>query len=215
MSLGQKRSVDLFVQQGGSVGLRRVEALVNDAGMVKRAFETGEQLKTQLSVEGPTVVVFDSLLPDSTAHQLVQQLVASYPSVVPVVVLKGSDARNAIRFCSLTITKVILEESDETEIWEVLTSARQAASEIYAFREESRLWQQKFESCTPDEKMVLKLWYEGLSNKQMTSKLDIAPRTLQLRKKAILDKLEVSNIFVLIRQATRLKLSYLFFGQET
>lgn len=105
---------------------------------------------------------------------------------------------------------MVPDDSDQVEIWEMLTYAKQKALELAVYRSKHKIWLTRLDRCTMAERQVLKLWAEGHSNKQITRRLDIAPRTLQLRKRAILQKLESTNLFAIIREFNKLHLEEIY-----
>jgi len=204
MSTVEKKNIDVLIQSQGSAALQKIRELISTAGVDVRGFGSGEQLLSMLNVDLPSVAVFDALLADTTAYQLVQKIKSTPYAISPIVIVKSTEARTAIRFLQDGKALVVPDDSDQVEVWEVLTLAKQQAQEDYLVQQARKYWELKLDRCTRDEREVLKLWSEGKSNKQMTGVLDIAPRTLQLRKKALLDKLEAVSIFVVIRELNRL-----------
>jgi DNA-binding NarL/FixJ family response regulator len=157
-------------------------------------FESGAEVELLTEPVDAGIVAFESLLPDMTGPQLANWLETSRPSLVPLVAVRATDARTAIRLASDTRAVVVPDSCEELELWEALTSARARALSGKAYHQARLSLVRRIESCTDDELKILRRWARGQTNKQIASETDISMRTLNLRKNSILNKLEVENI---------------------
>ena len=66
--------------------------------------------------------------------------------------------------------------------------------------------QEKMDSCTPRERDVLSLLASGLPNKGIAESLGISPRTVEIHRAHLMEKMEADSLPALIRMVTLLEL---------
>lgn len=184
----------LLLNAGSTPALNSLRLLAARCELSLAEFETGAEVERLTEANEAGVVAFDSLLPDMTGPQLANWLEISRPSLVPLVAVRATDARTAIRLASDTRSVVIPDSAEEVELWEALTSARQRAVSGKAYHQARLSLVRRIESCTDDELRILRRWARGQTNKQIAYETEISMRTLNMRKNSILSKLEVENI---------------------
>jgi RNA polymerase sigma factor (sigma-70 family) len=78
-------------------------------------------------------------------------------------------------------------------------SARQQLSELQQL-------QARVDSCTPREREVLRLLVRGLPNKSIAENLGISPRTVEIHRAHLMEKMEADSLPALVRMVTLLEL---------
>ena len=69
---------------------------------------------------------------------------------------------------------------------------------------EARITDDDYGTLTPREQEVMRLLAEGLSSKEVASKLFISPKTVENHRSSIMRKLDLNNTVDLVRYAARL-----------
>jgi FixJ family two-component response regulator len=69
---------------------------------------------------------------------------------------------------------------------------------------ELRRLQQKADSCTPRERDVMKLLARGLPNKGIADSLGISPRTVEIHRAHVMEKMEAESLPALVRMVALL-----------
>lgn len=64
---------------------------------------------------------------------------------------------------------------------------------------------QRIESCTPREREVMKLMSLGLPNKGIADTLDISPRTVEIHRAHVMEKMEAESLPELVHMLARIK----------
>lgn len=72
-------------------------------------------------------------------------------------------------------------------------------------REELRKIQARIESCTPREQDVMKLLAQGLPNKRIAETLGISPRTVEIHRAHVMEKMNAGSIAALVRMTASLE----------
>lgn len=201
--------VKLYIQSPGSDVLQRIGQLSSAWTDGVHEYRSGREVVELISREplAPGVAVFDAMLSDTTGGQLTERLSELSTSTIPVVVVSSTDARTATRFLMKGKCLVIPNAYEDAEIWEVLTAGKQRAMENHQLEAGRAVFVSKLVKCTQDELKVLRLWCMGKSNKQIASALEIAIRTVQIRKKALLNNLNLNHVIEVVRHMNALGFS--------
>lgn len=190
----QPPEVRLLLNRGSTPALTGLMRLAERCDLIIVEFENGAEVELLTQPGDAGIVAFESMLPDMTGPQLANWLEHSRPSLIPLVAIRATDARTAIRLASETRAVIIADTSEELELGEALTSARQRAVSSKAYHAARLSLVRRIESCTDEELKILHCWARGQTNKQIAFETDISMRTLNFRKNSILNKLEVDNI---------------------
>jgi FixJ family two-component response regulator len=207
--------VNHLVQSNASRTAIRSHQLLSDAGLKVSWVDRGSEIQARTieSLE-PTLALFNMMLADTSAKSLVNRISDLATCCVMIIVAGGNELNSAVRLAMDHEVMVLPEESEDMEIWDVLTKAASRANHKASFQRARRILIDRFQNCTPDELTVLKYWASGLDNKSIADKLGVAQRTLYLRKNSILAKLECDSIFTAINLINRYQLSE-YAGAET
>jgi FixJ family two-component response regulator len=85
----------------------------------------------------------------------------------------------------------------------------QSAIRHYQQRQEGLLRlqgiQQRADACTPRERDVMELLAEGLSNKGIAESLGISPRTVEIHRAHVMEKMDADSLPTLVRMVSELK----------
>jgi FixJ family two-component response regulator len=91
---------------------------------------------------------------------------------------------------------------------ELLSTVRAAIEHYRAEREQIRELQEllaRVESCTPRERDVMRLLADGLSNKGIAESLGISPRTVEIHRAHVMEKMAADSLPALVRMITLLE----------
>ena len=65
--------------------------------------------------------------------------------------------------------------------------------------------QERADGCTPRERDVMKLLADGLSNKGIAESLGISPRTVEIHRSHVMEKMGAQSLPTLVRMVSKLK----------
>jgi FixJ family two-component response regulator len=91
---------------------------------------------------------------------------------------------------------------------ELLSKIRSALEHYRSTRQhfsELRELQGRVESCTPREREVMRLLAQGLPNKGIAEALGISPRTVEIHRAHLMDKMQADSLPALVRMVTVLE----------
>jgi two-component system response regulator FixJ len=91
---------------------------------------------------------------------------------------------------------------------ELLAKVRSAIEHFRSSRQhlvELQAIQSRLDSCTPRERDVLRLLAEGLPNKGIAEALGISPRTVEIHRAHVMDKMSADSLPALVKMVTLLE----------
>ncbi len=146
-------------------------------------------------------VVADLRLPGMSGIEL-QARLGERGSPIPFVIITAHGdvpaARKALRAEAIDF---IEKPFDDSELRDAIDTAFSMEKQRIVVEEKQRAHAEKLASLSGREREVLELAATGLHAKEIATALGISPRTVELHKQHILDKLEARNIAELVRFA--------------
>ena len=140
-------------------------------------------------------IVTDLRLPGASGLEL-QAEIRRRRSALPVIIITAHgdvpSARAAFRAQALDFLE---KPFDDTQLRAAIDSALALEERRLERREET----QKLERLTPREREVLERAAQGLHAKEIAASLGISPRTVEVHKTRIMEKLGVRNVAELVR----------------
>ncbi len=146
----------------------------------------------------PDVVLMDIHLPDESGIACTAQLTAKLPELQVIMVTVYADTDLIFQALKAGACGYILKRARPDEILRAIAEIRAGGAPmtpeiarmlVRSFRSPSPL--EGFHGLTAREAEILQLLSEGLSNKEIASKTDIAPGTVRNHLGKIFDKLHV------------------------
>jgi RNA polymerase sigma factor (sigma-70 family) len=168
-------------------------------GYATRLFADAESFLAAFDPAWAGCVVADLRLPGMSGTEL-QAKVRGRGSAIPFVIITAHGdvpaARTAFRAQAVDF---IEKPFDEAQLRGAIDTAFALESERLGGAELRRADQARLARLTPREREVLEHAVSGLHAKEIASVLGISPRTVEVHKMRIMEKLEVRNIAELVR----------------
>lgn len=181
--------------RAGLAGL--VESVADDIQVVGQA-ATGEEAVEVALVARPDVVLMDLSMPGQGGVAATRSLLAQDSAVAVVVLTSFSDTRQVSEALDAGAIGYVLKDSEPTDVLAAIRAAAAGHAPIDPRVARALLPSPTVESpadaLSARELQVLRLVAEGLANKQIARRLEIAERTV---------KVHVGNIFRRIGVADR------------
>ena len=174
--------------------------LFRGAGMRARAFSGARDFLDHLPEDKSACVVTDIRMPQLDGVELVDQLHIRRGAKWPVIVITGhADVPLAVQLMKAGVVDFIEKPFDPNRILEsvrgCIASLAVMAPEIEA-RERA---QQSLDTLTPRERQVFDALIQGKSNKEIALDLDISPRTVEIFRAKVMQKMEADSLSALVR----------------
>jgi two-component system response regulator FixJ len=181
-------------------------ALIQSMDLDVRCYSSGLQFLASYVPARPGCVVLDLRLPQLSGLQVLEEM-ATRRLRVPVIMISGHGDINAAVSAMKAGAIDFLEKPYRGS--SLLESVRRAieidARQRRARAEYDRL-RGRFDHLTPQEHDVLRLTMTGKTDKAIALKLDLSPRTVQLRRASIMRKVNVrsrTELICLVKEAVQ------------
>lgn len=169
-------------------------------GFDVEAFESGEALLAQGDLDRPAVLMLDVQMPGVTGLEL-QSLLHDRDIDVPIVFLTATHsvptAVTAMRQGAADFIEKPFEDED------LVARVRRAATARRPRRARVNRAEiaKRSHSLTPREREVMGLVVTGLTSKEVARKLDVSPRTVEVHRMHLMDKMDAASLAELVGMA--------------
>ena len=168
-------------------------------GYATRVFADAESFLVAFDLRWSGCVVADLRLPGMSGIEL-QARVRARGSAIPFVVITAHGDVPAARAAFRAQAVDFMEKPfEDTQLRAAIDTAFALESERLGQAELRRADAQKLARLTPRERDVLEHAVEGKHAKEIAAALGISPRTVEVHKTRIMEKLGVRNIAELVR----------------
>jgi two-component system response regulator FixJ len=180
-----------------------LEILLQSAGHAVRSFASGQEFLDVVSSLGPGCLIVDVRMPGMDGFELQRRLGERQLSI-PVIVITGhGDVPMAVRAIRGGAVDFIEKPFSERAIFD---SIRLALSRLAAHEADSRTTAdpailRRLALLSPREREVLDGLVEGLPNKTIAYDLKISPRTVEIHRARVMDKMQARSLSELVRLA--------------
>jgi two-component system, LuxR family, response regulator FixJ len=149
----------------------------------------------------PGCVISDVQMPDMDGMEL-QQRLSEMKLDFPVVIVTGhADVALAVRAMKAGAVDFIEKPFEERAILDSLRHAQTRFAAQRATAQAGATAREKLATLTPREREVFDEMVRGKQNKMIAYDLDISPRTVEVHRARVLEKLEARSLSELVRLA--------------
>jgi len=201
----EKQSTDndsiVFIVDDDASVRDALDVLLSIAGFRTKSYSSCESFLEDYSSARRGCLILDMMLPQMSGLELQKRLVEKRANLPVIMITAYADVKSAVTAMKTRVFDFIEKPFDETAIISAVRSALvygEASSERHA-RRVRRV--QQLERLTGREHQVFELLAEGRTNKEIGRLLDISPRTVEIHRARVMEKLEVQGLPELIRIA--------------
>jgi two-component system response regulator FixJ len=152
----------------------------------------------------PGCIVSDVRMPEVSGLDLLRQLsVASDPR--PLILLTGhGDVAMAVEAVKLGAFDFIEKPFDNANLVTVVKNALEAAVTAHRDRTELTELRERFQSLSERQRDTMQLLVRGFANKEIGRQLGISPRTVEIHRTWVMNKMSAKTLAELVRKAMAL-----------
>lgn len=164
-------------------------------------FDSGEAFLTAFDAERPGCLLVDVRMPGMSGLELHEAL-AARGARIPVIMITGQgDVPTAVRAMKAGVAEFIEKPVDTDQmvamVRHLLAEQREAAEAESAAAGVA----ERVDRLTPRERDVLKHLVAGAPNKVIAYELGISPRTVEVHRARVMEKMQARHLSELIRMA--------------
>jgi DNA-binding NarL/FixJ family response regulator len=175
-------------------------------------FESGPSLFDALDTNfSPDIILLDLTMPDMSGFEVLKKLKKRKNSPAVIAISMHEDGNYISRCVRLGAKGYLLKNTAEKELIEAIYKVQSGLKYFNDDISALLIDHMSLEGSNPQrlsnkESEVLHMIADGLTSKEIASKLYISVRTVETHRMNILKKLEVKNTAELIKKATKLHL---------
>ena len=189
----------IYVVDDDSTVCRSIEIMVQAMGLQTQVFSSAEQFLNSVTEDPHGCLITDIRMLGMSGLQLLKEI-AAMKWQLPVIVVTGyGDVRMAVESFKAGAFTFLEKPYREQELWEAIVQAMaQSQAKL-----EDRKFKQHVKAClkrlTPEETEVLRELLHSTPLKSIAVRLNFSLRTIDLRRRSILDKFKVDSKIDLTR----------------
>jgi RNA polymerase sigma factor (sigma-70 family) len=194
-----QRSPTVYLIEDDADLRESLAALLEVSGFSARGFASAEDFLEKGTAERPACAVVDLRLPGMSGLDLQKKLHAEQPHL-PVIVVTGhgdvATARSALRTGALDFLEKPVQPK---ELIDAVTAALESDAQALERARERDQMRERVSRLTPRELEVFHRITNGLHNREIAAELGISPRTVEVHRARLMDKLNARRIADLFR----------------
>ncbi|QYC09352.1 response regulator FixJ [Brevundimonas nasdae] len=178
--------------------------LLRGEGFRARAFVSATDFLENLPVEKSACIITDIRMPQTSGVELVERLKALRGPAWPIIAVTGhGDVSLAVQLMKAGVVDFIEKPFDPNRILEAVRSCINQMSGAEAERNMKDATCARLATLTPRERQVFDALIEGKSNKMIALDLEISPRTVEIFRAKLMQKMQAHSLPELVRMGMR------------
>jgi len=180
--------------------------LLEGNGYQVRSFNSAEQFLSAYDASQVSCLILDVRMPGMSGPELQERMIAENIDI-PIVFITGhGDVPMAVRAMKAGAVDFIEKPFSDTLILDGVKRALAAANRTSADNELAAAAEARLKELTPREREVLDRLVLGRANKVIAFELDISPRTVEIHRARVMEKMQAESLSHLVRLALAAKI---------
>ena len=180
-----------------------IAELIGSMGFRATTFTSAEEFLADTDNRICGCVIADLRLMGCNAIEMLRKMKAAGYEIPLIILSAFVDVTTTVSAMSEGALTVLEKPYAEQELWDQIIAAILLDSEQRFARRWLMEFHEKEHRLTEGETEVMRMLLKGLSNKTISHQLDLSARTVVMRRKSILNKLEVDNVIDLAKLITK------------
>lgn len=174
--------------------------LLRSEGVRARGFASGADFFANLPEDRSACVITDIRMPGMDGSEVVRRLAALTDRAWPVIVFTGhADVPMAVQLMKAGVIDFIEKPFDPIRMIETVKGTLDSLDDLSAQQDRRLEVDRKLGLLTPRERQVFSALIEGRSNKEIALLLEISPRTVEIFRSKVMDKMQADSLSALVR----------------
>jgi len=170
------------------------------AGYEVRDFASAQSFLSDADLQGGCLIV-DVRMPGMGGLELQEELVRRKASIPVIVVTGHGDVPLAVRAMRAGAMDFVEKPFDQERMLQSVADALAAGQRAQSRAAEAQEARDLLSLLTPREKEILDQLVKGHANKVVAHQLGISPRTVEIHRASIMEKLHARNLSNVVRTA--------------
>jgi two-component system, LuxR family, response regulator FixJ len=193
----------IYVVDDDRTVCRSIEIMVQAMGLPTQVFSSAEQFLKSVVEEPYGCLITDIRMLGMSGLQLLKEI-AAMKWELPVIVVTGyGDVRLAVESFKAGAFTFLEKPYRDQELWDTIVQALAKSQTSHDQRQARHQVKENLSKLTPEETAVLRELLNSTPMKTIAVKMNFSLRTIDLRRRSILDKLNVATNIELTRMLTK------------
>jgi FixJ family two-component response regulator len=189
-------------------GVRQsIQDLVESVGLQAESFATAQKFLSKVRRDGPSCLVLDVRLPDTSGLDLQQKL--SRAGVrIPIIFITGhADIPMTVKAMKSGAVEFLTKPFREQDLLDVIHRALKCDRQLREKQSQLAELQERYRTLSAREREVMSLVVSGMLNKQIAGELGASETTIKIHRGRVMQKMQAKSLPDLVRMADRLTIS--------
>lgn len=189
----------VFVADDDPSVCRSISAMAQVMGLDAETFDSAERFLEAVPLQRHGCLITDVRMNGMSGLQLLNRISDRGWILPTIVVTAYADVRIAVDALRSGAMTLLEKPYRDQELWDTIIDALAISKNIMINNASRNAMLYRLSLLSREELRVLPEMVRGTPNKLIAKTFDIAPRTVDLRRQAILKKIEVDNAIQLVR----------------
>ena len=194
-------AIKIFVVDDDDAVRDSVQALLESVGYTVAVFPSARTFLDQYEPGETACLIADIRMPEMDGLALQDEMIRRNISLPTIFVTGHADVPLAVRAMKAGSIDFIEKPYDESTLLSGVERAAAMSEHRASADADRRVASERIAALTARELDVMKQMIAGRPNKIIAFKLDISPRTVEVHRARIMEKIQVRSLSELVRQA--------------
>jgi two-component system, LuxR family, response regulator FixJ len=187
---------------------RAISWALDSVGYSVAVYPVAEEFLSQATTSDPSVVIIDMVLPGMTGLNLCREIVWRAIPCAFVMISGHADVPSTVEALHLGATDLLEKPFSHQRLVDAVHRTLHVARVRHKNRLEEREISQRVAELSPREREVFQAVAEGLVTKEIAKRLGVSPRTVDVHRSRIMQKLgldsplQLANVLVVMERKT-------------
>lgn len=169
------------------------------------SFDSAEQFLDNINEDTRGVLVLDQRMDGMSGLDL-QKLLNERSIVLPIVFITGhGDVATSVRAMKAGAVDFIEKPFRNEQLLNSVRNALQREQQVHGIQAARSETCKKYESLTQREQEVMKYVVRGMANSKLAEKLGVSPRTIEVHRSRVMQKMQAASLPELVRMAEQME----------
>ena len=184
-----------------------IQDLVESVGLHSKSFATAQEFLSSEPREGPSCLVLDVRLPDTSGLDLQQEL-SRAGIQIPIIFITGhADIPMTVQAMKSGAVEFLTKPFRDQDLLDVIHRALTRDRGLREGQKQLAHLQERYGTLSAREREVMSLVVAGMLNKQIAAELNASETTVKIHRGRVMQKMQAKSLPDLVRMADRLKIS--------
>lgn len=176
--------------------------LLRGEGLRVRGFASGSDFLENLPTDPLACVITDLRMPGVDGIEVVRRVTALSDRAWSVIVITGhGDVASAVELMKAGIADFIEKPFEPQRLIETVKGCILRVKDVGAGLREAEAIRHRLAQLTARERQVFDALAMGQSNKEIAATLEISPRTVEVFRAKVMDKMQAGSLSALVRMS--------------